>query len=105
MLHDASPASVSWLHPATRDEAFSLVAAGGTPIAGGAALLSLALPTALGERAVDLTGLLAAGVHDGVIGAATTLAELAADPQASTHWPAIAEAAAMTATPQIRGVA
>jgi CO/xanthine dehydrogenase FAD-binding subunit len=105
MLHDSPTGSVTWLHPSTRDEAFSHVVGGGTPVAGGAALLSLALAPALGERAVDVAALLPSGVKDGVIGASTTLAQLAADPHANTYWPAIAEAAAMTATPQIRNVA
>lgn len=103
MLHD--PSAVTWLHPATRDEAISAVVAGGTPVAGGAALLSLALTPALGSRAVDVLGLLPSGIQDAVIGAATTLAWLAADPYTASRWPAIAEAAGMTATPQIRNVA
>jgi carbon-monoxide dehydrogenase medium subunit len=105
MLHDPPAGVTAWLHPATRDEAFSLVADGGTPVAGGVALLSLALAPALGERAVDVAALLPVGIFDGLIGASTTLAELAADSYANAHWPAIAEAAAMTATPQVRAVA
>ena len=105
MLHDSLVGVTTWLHPSTRDEALSYVSGGGTPVAGAAALLSLALPPTLGDQAVDLTGLLPQGVREGVIGASTTLAELAADPHANSHWPAIADAAGMTATPQIRAVA
>src|ERR1700712_402865 len=105
MLHDSAVAPTAWLSPATREEAFSLIVGGGTPVAGGVALLSLALPPTLGDRAVDIAGLLPSGIQDGVIGALTPLAELAGHPYANAHWPAIAEAAAMTATPQVRGVA
>jgi CO/xanthine dehydrogenase FAD-binding subunit len=105
MLHEAAVGATAWLHPATRDEALALVVDGATPVAGGAALLSRALPQVMGERAVDVAGILPRGVRDGLIGASTTLAELAADPHAQVHWPAIAEAARSTANPQIRSVA
>jgi CO/xanthine dehydrogenase FAD-binding subunit len=96
---------VIWCRPDDLDEAVQLVAEGGTPVGGGAALLSAALPPQLGEVAVDLAGLLPSGVDDDAVGAGTTLAELAADPAVGQRWPALAAAAAAAATPQVRAVA
>ncbi|MGY1812791.1 FAD binding domain-containing protein [Blastococcus sp. SYSU D00820] len=95
----------TWLRPTDLDDALRLVVAGGTPVGGGAALLSAALPCALGDRAVDLAGLLPAGVDGDVLGAGTTLAALATDPAIGAAWPALASAAAGAATPQVRAVA
>ena len=105
MLRDRSPATppgaVAWLRPSSRAEAFELVRDGATPIAGGAALLSPAFPVQMGDRAVDVNAVLDSGVRAGVIGASTTLDELAQ----LGSWPALAAAAGLTATPQIRRVA
>jgi CO/xanthine dehydrogenase FAD-binding subunit len=105
-LRTGSPAGlVEWLRPADLPTALSLVEAGATPVGGGAALLSRAFPLELGDRAVDVVPLLPGGVRDGVIGAATTLAALAVDPVVVRKWPALAAAAQVTATPQVRAVA
>ncbi|AQT80320.1 hypothetical protein B1R94_15180 [Mycolicibacterium litorale] len=95
----------SWRWPSDLDEAVALVASGGTAVGGGAALLSVALAPKLGQLAVDLAAVLPAGVDRGVIGAGTTVEQLATDPTVLRDWPAIAAAAAATATPQVRRVA
>jgi len=93
---------VSWRRPADLAEAVRLVAGGGTPVGGGAALLSPALLPQLGEIAVDLDGLLPVGVDGTSVGAGTTLAQLAAHPVVRARWPALAAAAGAAATPQVR---
>jgi CO/xanthine dehydrogenase FAD-binding subunit len=93
------------VRPAGLTDALRLVAAGGTPVGGGAALLSPAFPCRLGAVAVDLAAVLPAGVDGDVVGAGTTLGELAADPGVRARWGAVAAAAAGTATPQVRAVA
>ncbi|SNQ45427.1 putative Carbon monoxide dehydrogenase [Frankia canadensis] len=94
-----------WYRPAGLHEALELLAAGGTAVGGGVALLSPALPPVLGELAVDVSGVLPSGLRDGQIGAGTTLAELAADAAVLRAWPGIAAAAAAMATPQVRRAA
>jgi CO/xanthine dehydrogenase FAD-binding subunit len=109
MLQDAPaalpPGLVTWLRPADRDEAIALVSAAATPVGGGAALLSQAFPISLSDRAVDVLDLLPCGLNDGVLGAASTIADLASDSEVRRRWPAVAQAGALTATPQVRAVA
>lgn len=99
---DGPPA---WVRPADVDDALRLVAAGATPVGGGAALLSPAFPCTLGPVALDLAGVLPAGVTGDVVGAGTTLAELAASPVVRARWGAVAAAAGGAATPQVRAIA
>ncbi len=106
MLRDPAPASapgvVTWLRPRSVTEALDLLITGATPVAGGAALLSPAFPVGMAERVVDVNAVLGSGVDAGVIGASTTLDDLT---RLGAAWPAVAAAARLTATPQIRRVA
>ncbi|MBX6388613.1 MAG: FAD binding domain-containing protein [Frankia sp.] len=96
----------TWLVPHDLGHAVDLVAAGATPVGGGVALLSAALPPRLADSAVDLAPVLPAGqLGGGRLGAGTTLARLAGDPQVRRWWPALAAAAAATGTPQVRALA
>ena len=100
------------LNPATIEEAQSALAdrAGATIIAGGTDIMGeihegTAAPTALVSIA-GVGGLRGIEVSDSgaSIGGLVTLAEIASNPDISQSYPALAQAAASVATPQIRNV-
>ncbi|MDY7099938.1 MAG: FAD binding domain-containing protein [Actinomycetota bacterium] len=95
----------TWTRPADLGEAIELVGRGAVPVGGACALMSAAFEDPVSEELVDVLDLLPAGVDDDRIGAGTTLAALAADPLVAQRWPAVAAAAALTATPQVRALA
>lgn len=97
--------SVAWYSPRSPEDALSVLRHGGTAVAGGAALLSPAFAVAMGDLAVDVLSVLPSDVDADGIGAAATLADLADSPLARATWPALAAAAAATATPLVRAVA
>ncbi|MCU1452803.1 MAG: hypothetical protein JWN46_949 [Acidimicrobiales bacterium] len=95
----------TWTTPASIDDALVRIVAGATPVGGGAALYSAALAPLLGAVAVDLAGVLEAGIDGDTIGAKTTLEALAAASTVRRRWPALAEAAEATANPNVRRLA
>jgi xanthine dehydrogenase YagS FAD-binding subunit len=71
-------------------------------LAGGTELVPLVRDGILaGERLVDIRALVPRGVHDGVVGAGTTLAELEVDPGVPD---ALREACRLAASPQLRNM-
>lgn len=78
---------------------------GATAVGGATALLSPAIAIEPGAELVDVVPLLPRGIDGDVIGAATSLDELARSRVVTARWPAIAAAAACTATPQVRALA
>lgn len=94
-----------WRHSPDLADALGRVGAGATAVGGGTTLLSDAFAPVIGAEACDLAGLLPEGLADDVLGGATTLDALAADPEVRARWPAVAAAAALTATPQVRRLA
>lgn len=98
MLSHPTPESSGGIRQVVR-----LVTQGSRPLGGGAALSSRAFPEfrSAGPFA-DLAELSLAGINPPVLGAMATLAELAADHVVREQWPALAEAAAATATPGVR---
>ncbi|MCZ2825036.1 MULTISPECIES: FAD binding domain-containing protein [unclassified Modestobacter] len=97
--------SPAWHAPRSRAEAVELLRHGATPVGGGAALLSRAFPHSAGSAVVDLRAAVDAGSTPPVVGAGATIASLAADPALLAGWPAVAQAAGLTANPGIRRIA
>ena len=104
--------------PRSLDEAVSLLApaghrqGGARPLAGGTDLLTLmkadlCAPDQLIDikRLADLDDRIADGPDGLTIGALATLTEIEDDPLVRTLYPALAEAAALAATPQLRNMA
>jgi xanthine dehydrogenase YagS FAD-binding subunit len=98
--------------PRDRDEALSLVGPDARPRGGGMDLLDLAkrgvsCPGTWVDlrRVAGLDGIAAADVEDTVVGARTTLAAIAASERLRARHPALSDAAASAATPQVRAVA
>ena len=76
--------------------------AGGLALAGGTDLVPLLKDGLVeAETLVDVRGIVPRGIHDGKIGAGTTLAELEADPEIPQ---ALREACALAASPQLRSM-
>lgn len=98
-------APTRWVTPTGLADALDLLAAGGTVVGGGSALLSAAFPPVLGAVAVDGRDIVASGLTGDVVGASTTIAALAADPVVGSRWPAVAIAADLTANPLVRETA
>jgi CO/xanthine dehydrogenase FAD-binding subunit len=96
------PLPTRWARPGSVDRALALTESGATPVAGATAIMSTAFAMTLGAVAVDLAGVLPAGVDGNILGAGTTLAALAGDPAVGRQWPAVAAAAALTANPNVR---
>jgi CO/xanthine dehydrogenase FAD-binding subunit len=94
-----------WLRPDDLRQATGAIRAGATPVGGGAALASRAFAPRINEVAVDLAGLNLGGLSPPRIGALVTIEQLANDPQVAIGWPAVAEAAHLTANPGVRRVA
>jgi len=94
-----------WHRPRSLEAALDLVAAGTTPVGGGAALLSRAFPQLQGDALADLYGMLPSACTPPVVGAGVTLAVLAADAAVGAGWPAVAQAAGLTANPGVRRLA
>jgi CO/xanthine dehydrogenase FAD-binding subunit len=94
-----------WREARSIDDAVVALAGGATILGGGAALLSTAFPLQLGPDVVDVGAVLHRTISDAGIGAGATLAQLAADPTVRRRWPAVARAAELTATPQVRETA
>jgi xanthine dehydrogenase YagS FAD-binding subunit len=96
--------------PQTVDDALALLAPGTAVLAGGTDLVTrmkegLARPARLVDiqDLGELTGLAVTG--DGLrIGALTRLADLAADARVQAGWPALAQACALAASPQLRNM-
>ena len=85
------------LQPSSVDEL-----AGGVYIHGGTEVVPLVRDGILpGERLVDIRALVPRGIHDNVIGAGTTLAELEVDPAIPD---ALREACRLAASPQLRNM-
>jgi CO/xanthine dehydrogenase FAD-binding subunit len=95
----------TWIRPADVGAAACAVASGATAFGGGAALLSAAFDPTVAEDVVDLAGLGLATLDAPRIGAMATLAAVAADPAVVRGWPAIAQAAAQSANPEVRRLA
>jgi xanthine dehydrogenase YagS FAD-binding subunit len=88
---------VELLRPSSLEEAD-----GGIPLHGGTEVVPLVRDGILpGERLVDVRGVVPRGVHDGVVGAGTTLAELEVDRQIPD---ALREACRLAASPQLRNM-
>jgi xanthine dehydrogenase YagS FAD-binding subunit len=76
--------------------------AGGLALAGGTDLVPLLKDGLVeAETLVDVRGIVPRGIHDGTIGAGTTLAELEADPEIPQ---ALRDACALAASPQLRSM-
>jgi CO/xanthine dehydrogenase FAD-binding subunit len=99
------PSTERWLRPADLVSAAASAAAGTTVVGGGAALASAAFPHALGAEALDLEPLDLTTCNPPLVAAMLTLDRLAADPVVASGWPAITEAARLTATPEVRRLA
>lgn len=96
--------------PATLDAALALVGDSARPIAGGTDLLTMMKADLVApERLVAVRRLLPCGVHaddEGLtLGAATPLADIETDPRVSGRYTALAQAAALAASPQLRNMA
>ncbi|HET8557927.1 MAG TPA: FAD binding domain-containing protein [Gaiellaceae bacterium] len=75
---------------------------GGVPVHGGTEVVPLLREGLLAaETLVDVRGVVPRGIHDGVIGAGTTLAELEVDPSIPD---ALREACRLAASPQLRNM-
>jgi xanthine dehydrogenase YagS FAD-binding subunit len=75
---------------------------GGVPVHGGTEVVPLLREGLLAaETLVDVRGVVPRGIHDGVIGAGTTLAELEVDPSIPE---ALREACRLAASPQLRNM-
>lgn len=87
-------------------EAMVLVERGATPISGGAALMSRAFPGVRpGGTLLDLTPLGLETLAPPELGAGVTLSRLADDGDLERRWPAVSQAARMTANPAVRRLA
>lgn len=95
----------TWLRPTELREALELVARGAVPVGGACALMSAAFDDPDTDEVVDILDLLPAGVDGDRIGAGSVLGAVAADPGVVTRWPAVAAAAALAGTPQVRALA
>jgi CO/xanthine dehydrogenase FAD-binding subunit len=95
----------SWVRPVHPTVAARAATRGATVFGGGAALLSHAFPHELGDDVVDLSDLDLDRVDLPLVGAMVTIAALAVDREICLGWPAIAQAAAVTANPEVRRVA
>jgi xanthine dehydrogenase YagS FAD-binding subunit len=88
--------------PATVDEAVASLGNGAVALAGGTEVVPQLRDGLLeAEVLVQIRGVLPAGIRDGRIGAAATLAELEADPQVPD---ALREACRLAASPQLRAM-
>jgi xanthine dehydrogenase YagS FAD-binding subunit len=102
--------SFAYSRPASLDEALALLGPSARPLAGGTDLITLMKADLVSpERLVAVGRLLAKGITrdaEGVtIGAATTLADIERDPTLLQRFSALAQAAAVAATPQLRNMA
>jgi xanthine dehydrogenase YagS FAD-binding subunit len=100
----------AYSRPASLDEALLLLGPSARPLAGGTDLLTLMkADLVVPERLVAIGPLLPRGIAGGAegltIGAATTLADVERDPTVSQRFSALAQAAAVAATPQLRNMA
>lgn len=100
----------AYSRPASIEQALALLGPSSRPLAGGTDLVTLMKADLVApERLVAVGALLPRGIAAGAegltIGAATTLAELERDPTLAQRFPALAQAAAAAATPQLRNVA
>ncbi len=88
--------------PESTAEAVSSLGNGAVALAGGTELVPLLHDgLARADTLVELQGVVPRGIHDGVVGAGTTLAELEADPQIPA---ALREACRLAASPQLRSM-
>jgi len=88
--------------PESTADAVSSLGNGAVALAGGTELVPLLHDgLARADTLVEVGGVVPRGVHEGVIGAGTTLAELEADPQIPT---ALREACRLAASPQLRSM-
>jgi CO/xanthine dehydrogenase FAD-binding subunit len=94
-----------WIRPDSVTAAAAAAAAGATIVGGAAALCSLAFAPTIGESAVDLEGLGLDDLELPRIGAMVTLERLTSSDEVAAGWPVVAEAAAATATPEVRRAA
>jgi xanthine dehydrogenase YagS FAD-binding subunit len=97
----------TYIRPGTIDEALALLdAADALPLAGGTDLIPLQARGKAAGMLVDIRALLGDGIEregDGLlIGAATRVADIAADGQVAERYAALAEAAGAAASPQLR---
>ncbi len=105
-MPDTGPMTApQWRRPADLGTALGLLQQGATAVGGATTLLSHAFAPTIGDVACDLADLLPAGLSGHVLGAATTLDAIATHPTVAERWPAVAAAAAGTATPQVRRLA
>jgi 4-hydroxybenzoyl-CoA reductase subunit beta len=100
------------VRPGSLQAALEAIAAGGVLVAGGTDLVpNLKRGLLAPERVVslrqvgELRGLRLDDEGALVAGAGTVLADLAVDSRVQTHWPALAQAAALVASPAIRNAA
>jgi xanthine dehydrogenase YagS FAD-binding subunit len=90
------------LRPESAAEAVDLLGNGAVALAGGTELVPLLHDGIVrAETLVELRQVLPRGIQDGRIGAATTLAELEADPEIPT---VLREACSLAASPQLRSM-
>ena len=88
--------------PASVAEAVAALGNGARPLAGGTDLVPLVRDALVrADTLVHVADVVPRGVHDGRIGAATTLAELEVDPQVPA---ALREACRLAASPQLRAM-
>jgi xanthine dehydrogenase YagS FAD-binding subunit len=102
----------TYTRPESIDEALALLDCESRPLAGGTDLLTLMKGDIVApEQLVDIKRLPElsdeiALTGDGItLGALTTLSQLERDPLIGTHLPALAQAASLAATPQLRNMA
>jgi CO/xanthine dehydrogenase FAD-binding subunit len=94
-----------WRRPTSRSEAARAAGAGATIVGGGAALTSLAFAPRIDGDAVDLESLDLDRLDPPSLGAMVTIGRLVSDESLRRRWPAVWQAAATTATPEVRRVA
>jgi xanthine dehydrogenase YagS FAD-binding subunit len=102
----------AYTRPETIDEAIGMMSAGTRPLAGGTDLLTLMKggivePDALLDikRLSDLSREIVLEGDEILIGALATLADIETSPVIREHLPALAEAASLAASPQLRNMA
>jgi CO/xanthine dehydrogenase FAD-binding subunit len=95
----------SWLRPVSLVQACAAMQQGYTPVGGGVALASASFPFAIGQQALDLSGLGLRTREGALCGAQLTLEDALQDNAFRQKWPAAWEAITATGTPEVRRLA